>query len=1016
MNKKTILALAVGTALYGCSDNGSNANPKQSPAANAGECRDVNFNGACDVGETFTGTATVPTLKRASSNASGRSAYFFAAPGTNPSDVNAWSTLVYNEILMNPYMNGDRSAAEEHIKKTLNLSANALSDDQQKAFLSSLTKALADNPDSNFYAVAAAVASNVMTSKSFDVSVTADDVALQKPLTFKYASEPQAETVATWNITDHDQRTRQIQAYSDDIVVIDQWHNAVVRVTPTSSTQAVQGISFSAFNTSGHHVQSTDADYVSGASEHVLREGYYTKNTEGKDTFVALVDAPKGEAKDGDDTFGLFSVPVNNGGLATQNTPSVDGKKAYALAHKAGKRLVLDDAKIEHILPVADGVIWALIKDSDDKFSVQAYNHALKAQGKPTALKRSVLDWKAADSGRVVYVLLKGKEKGDVPTLVKYKAADASEIKRKDVAASDRYLAASKQADVVAVTGGKQLTLFGNDLEKIDAMALSGNGSSRFALSDDASHIALAVSGTSYISVVERNRPLLSVSAKLAYDGRLRALTFDANDRLYFADEQGKLKSVNLSGTKQQATQQEIVNGIAESMTAERINNGYRADAVIWNLNLPTRSADVPGLSIGWSSNNAVVSTANDTLGHINQPAIGSDNVGVKLSMTATVNFRGQSEQASKDFDLTVRAASEKKPITLLNLPKKINKNRYEWASANDSGTRFVIYDTPNTGDNKNGGFAIFERDGEPSADKSGLKLTSAQDALVDFGEALKTYRAYRLAWQGDDKLLAVIGDTKGDNTGNGKILRWDFSKPTDQQAWEEIKSFAVPVVGAQTDGKRNIVSIMFKKDDAYTMGAWKISDLSEVVAAVTTEQTSRYYSINASGDVSYISEGGKLSRYVLNAAKDAYERVDQYGTFKRMYYTIVDGDTFYGIDAGDTTNGVLSIVPGGKGKIDAATVTEFSTARGSYTDNKRHGFYVSTLEKSGDTLISAHKGSGVVALDVSDTANIKEVFTTDLSNVYRIDASANGDYLFVYNRAEKRGKGVDSVGLIKLK
>lgn len=1028
MTRKTLLALSATAALAACGGGGGDAvvpSPSVSPTpVPAGPtpvplqltlCRDVNLDGKCSAGEqsrkiTSYGQAVTQGMPAGT-------APFLVVDDTNKikltaagdaGKVDMLTSLIYNEMMVNPASNGTKAGALAYLKSRFKVQGDKLSDADSKALQASLKKALAAHPDKSPYAVIAAVVDKAAVAKSFaGVSVNAADIEKQGGFAAAFEQAPTAETLASWTVTDHDERVHGIRAQGDDVVAWNYWHNGIVKVPAASKNAQPELVNFAAFMTSGHNVDSSNADYVSGASEHRLQDVWYSDD--GK-AMYALVRQPGGNVVAGDDTFGLFRVPVGaDGKIASQD---IKGHKVY---HRSNGVTRIADANVAQAMPLPDGRVLAY--DSKNK-AVRVYSDKLVLDTAGSfPLPNEIEDWKS--DGSFVYIL--EKDSDDVVTLTKRDLKDLKTVVKSVVFEKEQepeVLAVNSKSQFIAVGGEVEdsegnesglLYIYDRDLNRVRSVAV-GNEVEELSISNDGRRLAVLEDDSSEVKLLDLDKPLAG-ALKLDLGRSPRAITLVDADTLVFSKESGKVERIDLKKvTVQGQTPERVVDAALAGVKAETINNGYAADAVIWDLSLPGKLESVPGAALDWRSTDNAIADAKT--GKITQPAVGQPGASVTLTVKATARFRDEEKVAEKSYDLTVRAKTEEKKVKLLNLPEKLSKLSYEWASANDSGTRFVIYDTPSSRAKTKGGFAVFERDGEPSAEKSGLKLVSSPDKLIDFGDALKTYRVYRTAWQGDNVLLALIGDTSSDNRGNGKIMKWDFSQAT--PSWQEVKSFNMPVVGGQTDGKRNILNIMLRKDDKNYMATYRVSDLSELIAPAATEQGSRYYSVSADGKVTYLRENGKLAKYVYDGA--AYKKVSDFGIFTRMYYSIVQDGNFYGIDAGSETNGLLSIIPDDTNPINPASVNTYSTARGSYTDGKRHSFYVATLEKAGNTLIGSHNGTGVVALDVSDPKNVREKFTVNLPNTYRIDASGNGDYVFIYNRYNRREAGsVDGVALIKL-
>lgn len=1014
--QKTALSLAVVSCLSACGGSNSSNGPAGDTGGGTKKvtyqlCHDGNVDGTCSENESPRSFNTLSAAVGTDANAGAGPVIVTGSDGTlmmapaSASRADVWSTLRYNEMFFNPEVSGDEAQIEHYLQSKLKVAGSTLTEEQVAQFNASVAAAVKQHPNTHPYRVLAAVIDAAVLQGSLaDAMPTVEQVASQKVLSRAYTTEPEATVKATWETSDSDERVHLIVPGDDNqLMVVNRWHNSVVMVDAASAEQALVAQPFAAMETAGHHVYTTDVDYVSGASEHTITHGWIDADS---DTLYALTAGPREVDSAQDDSYGLFRVPLVGGQLPAQDVAAIDGSKHHNVPHRASTVTRVDNAHLRAAVQLPNGNVLAY--DADAGY-VRVYDAALTEEtGRAIALDRPLVDWKLSANGTRLALLLGEQDDQKGRVLQSWDVVSLKNEGEIALNASADTLLSARDADTLLVIDGVNIqALQASSLKVMSAWAVGSAPGSQSRISADGTRAALVYN--SAINVLNLSEAYPFIEGSIPYSGRLRALKFNGNNEIVYSSKGGELQSVSLQGLSSAPVSiDSILERALEQVSASSINHGYDLSAVIYPMDLPKTYGPT---DYKWSSTvgDALDVNGGDQHGQIKQ---GKENVSGQLAVTVGYSFRGkESVSDAKSFDITVRAASEPVEQQLTTMTGALATIEFGALAISLDGSRVAAWAT---GENGNGGIVLFDR----QADNTLMPSTD----IVSMPDGFNGSRVDLIAWSGD-QLRVVVREklTAGEKEGDGaaRILSLD----TSDQQWS---------VGDAQPGRGNKAAL---SQDGQVMAMWlqvpegdgirvqvktfRVADLSEIATigidgeprywALTVDNTGRHVMVY----YNYRNEERKTFRNTRRYDADtdgAAEAVTvistaTYGyTYDNATDTLITGDF----------SAEVRLYPNAASASDLDTFYTYETARGRYDGGHSAGGHGGGRMYYGHVVNSVaylwSSGRGVVAVDITNPESPREKFYAPLSYLGFGGVSSDGRFAISYAFDDDARKSVFSV------
>ncbi|PID42605.1 MAG: hypothetical protein CSA52_01515 [Gammaproteobacteria bacterium] len=977
--RKLLLPTLIASALSGCggSDNDNNQ-PDPGPSAAFKLCHDTNLDGLCSANEN---PQTFDTLKKVQAASVGagsgpvivRENNNLMVASNSAATASAWSTLVHNEGFVNPNTGSDEAAIASYLKGKLALESDSgLSESETAAFMASIRAALSANPDANPYSVIGAVIDAAVARGSLENAVPdAAQITSQRVLPRDFDTEVTPANKVNWETSDHDERVAliNVDGESDKILVVNRWFNRIAVVDATAADLAVETQPFAAMYTAGHHEYTTKADYVSGASEHRITQSWLADDG---DTLYALVTGPREVDVPEDDSYGLFRVPLTDGQVPTFMVTSIDGTTELNVPHRSPEVKRIASKSLDNAIQLDSGDILAY---DDEAGYVRFYNKMLDEDtSRAFPLDRDLEGWTLADNGATL-VTLQGPAEGSKGRLLQsYNTSNLSGKNSLEFSGDADLLPGSKTSNRVVVLEPDAVHVINtSDLSVISSTPLANEASSISRLSPDGSRAALVVGKEIRIMNLTDAYPFIEGSVKPG--GRLRALAFNGNDEILYSARSGKLSSISLSGlTSSTKDITSLLEEALDEVDGDSINHNYPLDAVIYDMNLPTNFGAV---SYNWNSTlgNALDLSAPEP-GVISQSDAA---VSGTLTVSSSYTFRGEtSTSEAKSMELTIRPASEIRDHIVTTLTGAHANHSMSHLAATPDGQTLAAYTSGDDG--QGSGIVIFTRQPDNT-----VSYRYGGDAAISLPDGYEDSRVDVMTWnQGLLRVVVREAVAAGAKDGNGiaRVLTLDPVAGT----WE-IGS-ALPGKGAKAavsqDG--SVLALWLHIPAGGDAVAVKVitlntDDLSEIKTVdVDGDPAFWAFTVNNAGDqimayYNFKNEEGKTVRTTRRYDADTTGEPDAETVIKTATYFYSYDNPSDRLVTGDFSANLRVYQPVADA-ADLNSFTEFATARGRYDGVHNGGggrMYYGAVKGSVAYVWSSDRG--LVAVDISNPANIREVF-----------------------------------------
>ena len=1019
--RKLALPVVVASLLSACS-SGSNSNAdadgKVNPINNFALCHDSDLNAQCDSAENPKLFATLSEAQSAQVDSgsgpviiTGNDSLLFAANAA--SNASAWSTLVYNESFVNPSTGIDEASIATYLQQKLGLAVSGeLSAGEQSALIASIAAALKAHATSNPYSVMGAVVDAAVQQGSLTNAVpSAAQIESQAVLARNFDTEVTAKTNASWTTSDGDERVQQIIIEGDQAMVVNRWHNRLAVVSTKTLDQAVETQSFAAINTAGHHEYSTDADWVSGASEHRISQSWLADDGE---TLYALVDGPSEVDVPGDDSYGLFRVPLTGGLVPTFMVNSIDGAGQLNVPHKDPSVKRVASKSLEKAIQLTTGDVLAY--DSEAGY-VRFYDAQLNEDlTKAFVLDRDLFDWTLANDGQTL-LTLQGPLEGEVtPLLQAYNTSDLSEKASLVLSPDADTLLGSKSGNRVLVLQGDTVkVILSDNLSVVSSVTLVGEPSNLSQLSADGSRAALVFDGKIHLLNLKEAFPI--IEGAIDYNSTLRALAFNGNDEILYSNDGGELSSLSLQGlTSKPQNIDDLLTQALASIDKDSLNYGYDLDAVIHPLAMPSQFGNI---HFNWSSvNGHVVADGSDNQGNITQPTSGSASVIDTINVTSKYSFRQDVKTSDvKSLEIKIRPKSETRAQTVTTLSGGLAGRNISLMAANSDGSQLAAWFNE-TDSGLAGGLVLLSVNGNKN-----VTAQNVTPIVLPVAYAASTVQGLVYSGESVYVVLAEGVATKGAAAdGVGRILtysgaQWTADMPLDGIVRNKgvslsedgsVLSIAQDTTPEDADAGTTIVTVFNTESLA-------------LVSTIYTDQDAtgtRYPSLAVSNDgqavMGYTRSGSRqLHFYKASTQSDAQVKAQASFDISTTTFGVAYDDATDVFMAGDNNAEVKVFAGASNG--DWSTPVVFETARGAWNGVERinsGGRMYDAVMANGTAYLWA-RYQGITAIDLSDPANPQERFWAPLPHQERYAFAISGDDKLLFSHAYNEDAGYSAIGVV---
>ncbi|MBV1871429.1 MAG: hypothetical protein KUG83_02665 [Gammaproteobacteria bacterium] len=1007
--KRTLISVAVASALSGCGGGGDGSNdshPRQLER-NSLVCLDANKNARCDADEASEQVATwsdvaVSTALTSTTHSlayEGEDGLIFTAPA-GFSEISLSTTMLANELIYNQVIASKTiNAAENYLNDKW---GGALSTAHQKDLAEAIKIAITANPNAERYSVIAAViskavelgADNVEQIKSININSVDIGIAgipsLEKLAVTQALSKNvdekilQQETDGWTNASDSSISV--IAAKNGKVIGGSHYHNALTVIDV--ATGAVSYTPVSTVTDSGHGIDSS-----TGASENYLRD--VSVNTDASYVYVNI--PPKNLSSDNfdEETYGLYKAKLEaDGSVATVLDSS---GLIYSMDETVSKRLAVklrmfsvspDDSKVATY-------------DADEFLTV--YDANLENPGSPLLLEGLST---FAVSSSTVFIALKNVEdetKGDITKL----AVDS-------LTGDEKITLDFVPQELRLNNDGSKLIAFNhghdnNGLMSIALIDVATNSvidtglvkvtSDTAAVSDDFSKMAIVGHEEDRLLIVNLTVPSFSVQSVQNLDYNARDVAFLNDTQVAITNERNSIAVLDIASTTDNINLVEKTRLALEGLNRASINGGGYFDAVISNLNL---SPSYENVAITWAADNSLSTHLNISDGSIIRPSVdGTDVTGV-LSATTSVSFRQEIVEDGKTFGLTLR----KVPVALPNATiVQTAENSAQYMAANHQGDIMVApvrFENTNA-DRVYGFVSVNVVDGQPviaSGTADTPKTYRDTESLVGVGvvdnfvgDANHAYAigvSAAVGETGQARIFTVAMDTSG-------VLGETESNSIDINSGEPLK------VGFNTG--QSLAAVMIETGDGafiteiYSFSKSGVATLDKTIAMAEAEyksfgppaindDASRVYQRDEDNVIMTSADGTTTA----SAAVEEIARVWFYNG--RVFITTYDGNIVSFNESLDESSRRL-FSTGTGGRIYGGVGRELDGI---------HYLYIPLQRASNENSDRESGLNGIYQLAIEDDGSLQEVaLSTKVEGPDRMTVSGDGDTVF-FNYRDRSG------------
>ncbi len=694
MKKKHLyLSLALifsGGVLTGCGGSSDTKAPvvkKDAPPAdivvNGTLCQDQNANLSCDTGEPSASNLTNNMLPKELQSAQFSNVFlpktggfYVAAPGSE--SISAYSTLIYNEMLLNPTVNGSAAKAKAYLEQAG--ITQALVKTNEALLLKSLTEAVKVAENAHPYKAIASVVNQLISDKSkFDVTATSDEIKQQN---FVKHDITLASQQLAYEKTDHDEGIREITILPGRNMSVagTYYHNGLIVIDTAGEKSTIKSKNLFAAIDAPRYTK----DASSGASEHALRS--VKSSPDGQHVYVAVV--PKGEIGNELDTkYGLFRVAISDTGVAdahdAPNTKRYIHKKIGAFFIAAdGKVFVEDSEQEDFIILNADltetGNRVALPSELDIAsvyFSPDATSYYVLSTGDSNAepVVKSTLHKVDTATGKVVANVTLNIS-GSLDGLAFYNDG------KNALAFEENFYA--QVIDLKAMTAKQQLPLSEQADQSLRSAVVTSNGS----------HAIISGHDKNQLWIFDLNAPEVSMDKLVNLSDNARAIAVSGDGQLIVGNKAGYI-GVEKMTVGDVITPDQALAMSKAYITKDSINGGLPLTVVTSDLALFTTVPGVSGPNVNWATDNSAINvTVSETqaLGAVTRHA-DKDSTG-HLTANLSYDFRDIHKTASVKFDTSVRQAPADLPAQGTTLASGSLAHGYaNYVTVSPDGSRSVI-------------------------------------------------------------------------------------------------------------------------------------------------------------------------------------------------------------------------------------------------------------------------------------------------------------------------------------
>ena len=607
-------------------------------------CIDSNNNGHCDDGEAQQVSATTGSIPQALRSNEFHTLLQLEGGGllvapVGAAEISAYSTLVNNELIFNPNIEGDAVKAAEYL--SANNVATELSAEQNAEFYVSIATALKLSDGPHPFQTIAAISDQIIATGKFAVSITEDNIikqaAAKRALSFD-------ETTFGWEAGDSDESpvATTILEGRNLAIIATKYHNNLV-VINTQTKQVLNKTGFAQVDGDRYAI-----DTNTGASEKPFDD--MQASSDAQSVYISV----EGKGDTSNAEAGLYRIAISDDGTVS--------------AINAADTKFYPNENIAHFFTLNDGTV--LIEDEDSD-SLIVLNSALEKTAEIDKLAGIFLDEISslypAEDGKTTYAVIEGNDDSSA-TLNRFDKATDTKTHSLDIeheldgliffASGEKALAYNEDGyaliiNLADLTIIKTLEL---DNAEIETAAVSENG--QFALFGGHDNKKLMIFDlTSFGS-----KPVKAV----AVENRIRALTI-SNDGLVLAagGHPGSFAYLDTPVMGKVLTPAELVAEDKSALTENFINNGQDLSLVVSDLNMPTSIPAGAGTSIVWTSTTTAIATvaiegADDNpgteIGAVTRSS--NDDIAAQINATISYQFRDQNPETDQsNFDLLIRKA-----------------------------------------------------------------------------------------------------------------------------------------------------------------------------------------------------------------------------------------------------------------------------------------------------------------------------------------------------------------------
>ena len=1007
--KKTLVSVAVATALSGCSlfdddDNNAGLGPDRQLEKNSLVCLDANGNAKCDSGEASenvtawrdTGVSTTLASTTLPLAYEGDNGFVFTAP-PGSSEISPASTLIASELIYNQLIDSKTNeAAEEYLNTKLGGALDALS---QTDFAEALKNALETHPDKKRYAVIAAVLNKVLELgqgnlsgiKNITVSA-ADIVAADLPSLSKLAvTEVLSKNVddeITQQVNDgwinaNDSSISVLTAANGKIIGGSHYHNALTVIDVATGTVTYTPVS--TIIDSGHGVDSS-----TGASENFLRD--VSVNADASYVYVNIPPKKLSSSSQNEDTYGLYKIKIeSDGSVATVIDSSglihtIDETVSTRLAEKLQAFAVSqDDSKVATY-------------DGDDFFTV--YDGDLSNPGTWVMIEDLEAFAVSADTAFVVTGNADDSSKGDI-FLLSIEGLNADSLTNSEKITLDfipqELRLNSDASKLIAFNHGHDnsgsMTIALIDLVNHSVLdkGVVAVTSDTAAVSDDFSKMAIVGHEEDRLLIVNLGIPGFSVQDVHDLEYNARDVAFISESQLAITNERNSMAVLDIATTTVNINLAEKTQLALDGLNRASINGGGYFNAVISNLTL---SEGFENVAISWLADSSLSTNLDVTDGSLVRPEEdATDKMGV-LSATTFASFRGDTVEDSKFFELTLR----KIPASLSAATTvQTADNSAQYMAANHEGDIMVA---PVQFENAKGddvyGFVVVNVDEGLSVITSGTEDTPLTyldaESLVGVGIVEKPTQAYVLGVSegmgetGQSRIFTVALDAGGGTLG---VMAASEASTVDINSGDPLK------VGFNSE--QSLAAVMIEAADGlYLTEVYSFSDIGAITLDKTINMTAAEYksygppAINDDASRVYQRDDDNVimtSSDGLNTASAAVEEIARVWFYNgRVFVTTYDGNIVsFNDELEESSRKTFSTGTGGR--MYGAVGREFGGT---------HYLYIPLQRASGSNSDSESDLNGIYQLEIMEDGSLKEIaFSKKVEGADRMTVSGDGGTVF---------------------